>query len=195
LNEIAEDLAIILENFTDGLLLVEDINKFVGDNMDTDLIGALCTQRHVGCDIIIHYQLIGKAGHPKIKGNMNELRFHKVTDSVDRHKDKFGDYVTILKLAEIIVNKVYYERNPRYLDDEGKVRFCVWINFDNEKISGAFTKEDFLKAIEEYIMQNERETIKPILNRKNKQTGEKLFTYGQAYKMAEEQLFNDYYGN
>jgi hypothetical protein len=81
------------------------------------------------------------------------------------------------------------------MDFEGNIRFCVWINFDTEKISGEFSKKDFIEAIDYYIMQNERETISPIMNLRDKTTGEKLYSWGEAFKKAQQKLFAQYYGN
>ena len=54
LDDIAQTLFIVLETFRNGLLLVEDVNKYISDTMPNDLVGAICTNRHIGVDIIIH---------------------------------------------------------------------------------------------------------------------------------------------
>ena len=55
LDEWAQALFFVLNRFQNGLLLIEDINKFIGDHLPDDLIGAICTNRHVGLDIILSY--------------------------------------------------------------------------------------------------------------------------------------------
>ena len=62
----------------------------MGDYLPNDLVGALCTNRHSNLDIVLHFQSIGRVG-TKIWQNINWIRFHKNTDSVDRHKKKFED--------------------------------------------------------------------------------------------------------
>jgi hypothetical protein len=43
LDDIANTLFLILENYRNGLLLIEDINKYISDTMPNDLVGAICT--------------------------------------------------------------------------------------------------------------------------------------------------------
>ena len=97
LAEIAQALHHILAHFKNGLLLIEDINKFISDNLPNDLIGAIATQRHASVDIMIHFQTVGKMANPKLWGNANYIRFHKCEDTVERHKSKFGGFFCIFE--------------------------------------------------------------------------------------------------
>ena len=78
LDGVADCLWQILKEYRGGLLLIEDVNKYVGDYLPNDLVGALCTNRHSNNDIILHFQSIGRVG-TKIWQNINFLRFHKNT--------------------------------------------------------------------------------------------------------------------
>src|SRR3990167_3371637 len=100
LNDLAAALKHILDNYQNGTLLIEDINKFVTDAIPGDLIGAIVTQRHVSVDVIMHFQSIGKAGHPKIWANCNLLRMHKKGDRVKRHANKFEEDTEVLMILE-----------------------------------------------------------------------------------------------
>ena len=60
LDKIAETLFIILEQYRGGLLLIEDINRYVSDHLPKDIEGAICTNRHVDLDIVMHFQSIGR---------------------------------------------------------------------------------------------------------------------------------------
>lgn len=155
LNEIADTLFFILENYRGGLLLIEDINKYVSDNLPNDLIGAICTNRHTDTDIIMHFQGIGRIT-PKIWQNLNWLRFHKNTESVDRHQKKFEDKYTMLKIVEIMVNHEYY--------DNRNERFYCYVDIDREKIVGNYNRESLDYAIEKYIKKNYRKVVAPIAN-------------------------------
>lgn len=185
LDEIQILLEHCLNNFRNGLLLIEDISKYVGDTMSTDLIGHLCTIRHKDTDVIVHFQGIGKAGNPKIKANMNVLRFHKVSEDVERHKNKFQEYTEILKIAEILVNNKY---------KNGDIRFYCYVDFDRDIIHGNFNKADFQNAITEYIQDNESLTIGKYLRKKDRD-GKNIYNYRQALEKCEIDLFNKYYGN
>ncbi len=181
LNEIADTLFHILENFKGGLLLVEDINRYVSDSLPNDLIGALCTNRHSDCDIILHFQSIGRIT-PKIWQNINWVRFHKNTDSVDKHQKKFDDRYEALKIVEILVNKQYSNDNPR---------FYVTYNCDDEKIYGNYTKAQILDAIEEYISLHYNKKVKPLLNMRDHK-GKLKYTPESAHKSIKDTLIKFY---
>ncbi|NOQ73073.1 MAG: hypothetical protein GQ574_13785 [Crocinitomix sp.] len=51
---------IVLSFEANGMLLIEDITKYITDSLSGDLIGAICTQRHLSVDVFIHVQTVGK---------------------------------------------------------------------------------------------------------------------------------------
>lgn len=185
--EIAQALHHILENYQNGLLLIEDINKFVSDSLPNDLVGSIITQRHVSVDVITHFQSIGKAAHPKLWANCNWLRFHQCDDRVDRHKAKFGGNIEHLKILEKMVNIEY---------EDGNKRFYAYLNKDEGKIQGSFTKKQFQYAIYQYLQDNYNAVVKPMLNKKDIMTGEKIYKDHKdlAKKMILEYT-TKYYGN
>lgn len=153
LDDIAQTLFMVLQTFKNGLLLVEDINKYISDTMPNDLVGAICTNRHIGVDIILHYQSIGRITS-KVWQNVNILRLHKFTDSVKRHKHKYEDKFEYLSVAELIINKRY---------EDGDKRFYLYADIDNEKIYGNFTDEEFDNAVNLFIQHNYSNLITPLL--------------------------------
>ena len=104
LRDIADTLYTILDKYRGGMLLIEDINKYISDHLPNDLVGAICTNRHTNTDIIMHFQSIGRITS-KIWQNLNWLRFHKNSDSVERHKNKFPDKIDLFSIVESMVNK------------------------------------------------------------------------------------------
>ena len=192
LTEIANTLNFILENYKDGALLIEDINKFVADSYSTDLIGGIVTQRHVDCDMILHFQSIGRAGHPKILGNLNVLRMHKTFDTVDKHKNKFEDKYEMIKIAENIVNMKYrgYEMDGR--EYSPNIRFYLYCNFDYDKIIGDFTKKEAERCIKQFIWNNENETTKSMLRMKD-DMGVPLYTEANVLGAAVADLLDLYF--
>lgn len=204
LNEICNALYFILENFYGGLLLVEDINKYISDSLPNDLIGALCTQRHVGTDVIIHFQMIGKAGNPKIIANCNWIRVHKVFDKVQRHESKFGSLTEPLLIIEKMVDLKYAQAHLNnkkgvYKDKKDFKKassFHVFWDADEEKIKGNFSKLDFVYAITQFLEENYKTKVNPKL----KETS--LFSGGNKYQKREDVIrglinnyIADYYGN
>jgi hypothetical protein len=125
----------------------------------------------------MHYQSIGRIT-TKIWQNINWLRFHKNTDSVDRHKKKFEDKWEAFKICEILVNKQYFGGNER---------FYVTFDCDHEKIYGNYSQKMMDEAIDEYIALHYRQKIKPLLNQTNS-TGKKVYTAQSATAYVKKEL-------
>ena len=56
IDEIIDILYEILEKFRGGLLVLEDINRYLVETRSKEVIGTLATNRHRDMDIIIHLQ-------------------------------------------------------------------------------------------------------------------------------------------
>ncbi len=182
LDDMAYVLQWLVRNFQNGLFLIEDINKYVSDAMPGDLIGAICTNRHMGVDIILHYQSIGRIT-PKVWQNINCLRMHRNTDSVDRHRNKFEDKFEYLKIAEIIIKKQFNAGNERYF---------LFADFDNEKIHSGLSEEIVKDAINEYVSQYHTQVLAPFINRRDSK-GEKVLSVADAFVTAKEELYQQYF--
>ena len=181
LDEWANALFYVLTRFQNGLLLIEDLNKFITDHMPQDLIGAIATNRHAGLDILLSFQSIGRI-NTKVWGNLNVLRFHKNTESVERHKQKFPDKLEFMRIAEIMVNTEYAAGNKR---------FYVYVDMDEEKIRGKFSPELMQSAIDQYINENHSELLKPYLVQKDK-AGKKKYTEQTAKDEIKRHLLSTY---
>jgi hypothetical protein len=181
LDKIAETLFIILEQFKGGLLLIEDINRYVSDHLPKDIEGAICTNRHIDLDIIMHFQSIGRIT-TKIWQNCNWMRFHKNLDSVDRHANKFQDKHEFLRLVEGLVNAEY---------QNGNKRFYQYVNLDEMKIMGFVDQKKLDTVLDDYILGNQRKLIKPYLNMRNDQNKPK-YTMDEAKKLVKTQLLQTY---
>jgi len=177
LDDIAQTLFQVLQTFKNGLLLVEDINKYISDTMPNDLTGAICTNRHIGVDIILHYQSIGRITS-KVWQNVNVLRLHKFTDSVKRHKHKYEDKLEYLSIAEIIINTRY---------ENGDKRFFLYTDIDNEKVYGNFTQEEFELAVNKYVENNYSQIISPLLKARDEK-GKKVYTPQSAILECKKRL-------
>lgn len=186
LREYAGALEHILNNYENGLLLIEDINRFISDSLPNDLIGSIVTQRHVSVDVITHFQSIGKAANPKLWANCNWLRYHKCDDTVERHKTKFAGNVEHLRILEKMVDIEY---------EKGNKRFYAYLNKDDGKIQGSFTKKQFQYAIYQYLQDN-YSIVKKMMGRKDLMTGEPIYKSHKdlAVKLIKEYTAK-YYGN
>jgi hypothetical protein len=181
LKEIQGCLFQILNDYRGGLLLIEDINRYISDHLPNDLVGAICTNRHTDTDIIMHFQSIGRVTS-KIWQNLNWVRFHKNTDSVDRHIKKFEDKFEYLKIAEIMINTQYYNGNER---------FFLFVDIDAEKILGNFDKKLLDQAIDDYIEKYYRKIISPMLQQRDLK-GKKKFTQASAVQFVRDRIVKNY---
>jgi hypothetical protein len=166
LSEMAQALGYILEHYRNGLLLIEDINKYITDSLPGDLIGAICTQRHVSVDVIIHVQTVGKLFHPKLWGNCNEIRLHRTDDTVERHKNKVSGNLEHLLIMEKLIELKF---------KAGETRFCCYLDKDIGKIRGRFKLTDFRQAVEDYLSSNYQRILKPLLDKRDIYTGDLLY--------------------
>lgn len=184
LDDMGAVLQWLVTNFKNGLLLIEDINKYVSDSMPGDLIGAICTNRHTGVDIILHYQSIGRLS-PKVWQNINVIRMHKNTDTVERHaRQKFPDKLQLMTIAEKIIDHQFYN-----LNDE---RFYLYVSFDRDKVYADVPEEVIKDAIADYISENYNSLIVPMLNKRGRQ-GEKIYEPETVVVAKEQQLYKQYF--
>lgn len=151
LEDVCQALFYILENFKGGLLLIEDINKYLTHHFPKDVVGAICTNRHSDLDIIMHYQAIGKVP-TTVWENANWVRFHKNNQSVDRHEKKFEDKYEMLKIAECMVDFQY---------ENGNERFFCYVDVEWGKIKGRITKDMAIKSVEDYMTKNYSKVVTP----------------------------------
>ena len=184
INEIQDTLFKILNDFRGGLLLIEDVNRYISDYLPNDLVGAICTNRHTDTDIILHFQSVGRVS-PKIWQNLNWIRFHKNTDSVDKHRTKFEDKYEMLKLVENYVNNEYHTYNNQ--------RYFCYVDIDDEKIKGVDRKK-FETIVEQYLTDNYKKMISPMLQRRDLGKGAKVHTPESAVKEQKKRIMDYYLG-
>lgn len=192
-----EVLRIILKNFRRGVLVVEDINEYVGDHMPRTFIGALATGRHKEIDVFCHFQSIGRIGNHKLMAQCNMLRIHYTMDSVEKHADKFEDRIDILSIAQNIVIDRYkngIEAHEYGGNGNPKDRFYfVYVDFVASKIKGNFTETEAREAIYKYIDTYYGRVVGRFTKRRNRVTGQLLYSPQQAYHAAAEELFHTYF--
>jgi hypothetical protein len=147
--------------------------------MPNDLVGAICTNRHIGVDIIMHYQSIGRITS-KVWQNLNIIRMHKITDSVKKHKHKFEDKYEYISIAEIMINQEY---------EKGNKHFFLYVDVDDEKLYGSFNDAQFENAVNIFVQNNYSNYITPMLNARNEQ-GKKVHTAQSAITEYKKRLLS-----
>lgn len=186
LGEMQDTLARILVDYRGGGFLIEDPSRYLGDHVGVDIVGAIISQRHKDCDIMIHFQTIGKLAHPKIWGNINYVRLHKTVDTVERHRNKFGGDDEHLSIAQTLVNLRY---------ESGDQRFFCYLDMDKLKIYGKFSRDQFVQAVEYYINTKFKRIIGPMLTFHDFSTGKRKYDVKTAAQIKIEELVEKYYGN
>lgn len=169
-----------------GCLLVEDINKYVVDNvMPPDFTGKLVSKRHSDLDIILHYQSVARP-LPIIWQNTNIVRYHAQMDPVLKSKAKLTELTEVFQIAEILVNEQYFNNNNK--------RFFVYVSRDEGTIIGKFTIEMFNAALDKYLKFNPSALRSHILHYVM-QGIKKQDAYVRALADCKKELIQKYWGN
>lgn len=187
-----KSLAYIFKNYFNGILLVEDTNDLISDTLPRFLVGALGTLRQRGVDVIMNFQLLQKAAHPKLFGLANYIRMHYVNGNVAEF-DGFRSRIDIMSVAQIIVNNRYAWGIKNQIKNEKGQFFNVTIHIDHNKIHGIFTKEEAHDAVEMYMGLNGGQVVKRELSRVNKQGNRIWKNYNEAYNFLENKMMDDFF--
>lgn len=190
--ELQQALSQILDTFRNGLLIIEDLTNFVSDSIPGDLIGSIVTQRHVSVDVIIHFQSIGKAAHPKLWANANWFRMHVTSDTVAKNKNKLeGVDLTALYIAEKMIKKQ---------ESTGNLRMYVYYHLNTVsslvgKITGPFSQQMFKEAFESHLEDN-LSVVSNEVKREDLYSGKKYHNSRvEAINFLIKEAFRKYYGN
>ncbi len=177
--ELIELIYTITEYYTNGVLILEEMNTYIRRQVPRGFYAFMIRLRHKGVDLIMHYQAIGDA-HPDIWRQTKILRLHRTMDSVRSIEQKIPNF-ELTRIAELSIEKHYLKGTE---DEDGKYYF-LYIDFENMKILG-ITEEDFREACERYLYQTKRE-VKDIMSEENEH-GKKIYN---SKKEAINKLIND----
>src|SRR3972149_721804 len=179
IDEMMTIMAEILESFAGGLLVLEDINRYMIGTQTQEIIGTLATNRHRDLDIIIHLQSAA-AITTRMFQNCAFVRFHKQMDSIDRYRNRIP-YFEVFKIAQILVDNKY---------DSGDIRFYCYVSGENGFIRGNFSKKDFREACERYAVHYS-ENLRIYIN----DFGKVKDARQKAIEKVTSELEKKYYGN
>ena len=141
-------LKVILENFSRGFLLIEDMNKYLLQTRHIEeIVSILISLRHQNLDAIIHLQSLAKID-PTLWENAKYIRMHWQTDSIDRIESRIP-CVKLVKIAKYLVDYFAYEIDTK--------RFLVWVIPQENKLWGEFSKADFKLAFYRYLKTEKSE--------------------------------------
>ena len=168
----------IIENFRGGMLILEDINRYLIASKTTDVIGLLATNRHRDLDIICHFQSLS-ALDPRMWQNTTFVRFHYQLDDIKRYAQRVPNY-EMFKIAQCLLEFKYLKK--------GDKRFFCYVACDENYITGNFTKLDFQQACEEYFIKNPKG-----INDYARQYGTGIEARQKAKKQLLNELYQKYY--
>jgi hypothetical protein len=160
LNEIQFTASTIVKYFRNGMLVLEDINKYTLSAYKQEFVGMFIGLRHLGVDLVAHFQSL-RAIPPKVWSEMTHLRWHKQSEKIFKYKTRISNF-ELFSIAECIVD-LNYLKDPRYY---------LWISILEEKLINV-TPEDFRSGCREYLNQHRPELEK--MKRYIAESGEKKY--------------------
>ncbi len=192
--EMLENLERVVNMYQGGCLVVEDPSKMIGKAVTDDITGAICTNRHNSCDMILHYQSVGRI-LPVLHENINIYRFHNQKDDVMRSENKLEEYTDIFKIAQIMVQdeiaRMKKTLSQQEIIENRHKRYFVFVDKDSGQIKGDYNNKQFSAALD-YFIKFGYADLKP-WTRQLDDNGRKVYTYPQAVAACKEQLYEKYY--
>lgn len=144
LSEIQTTASTIVKHFRNGMLVLEDINKYTLSAYKQEFVGMFIGIRHLGVDLVAHFQSL-RAIPPKVWSEMTHLRWHKQSEKIFKYKNRISN-LELFSIAECIIDH-------KFLNDR---HYYLWIDVLKEKLVNV-SQEDFNSGCREYLNANRRE--------------------------------------
>lgn len=161
----------ILKYYRSGLLVLDDIDHYMTGAKGQSMIGALCTVRHKGLDILLTHQSIAKITTTEWQ-NCTWLRLHHQVDDVTRYRDRIPKY-HLVRIAQLIINEQYELAMQAYRNGEiseaaykKRKSFFLYVDMRQQRLIGC-GKRAFIKACKTFIDQEQNRKVKRMLNERN----------------------------
>ena len=104
-DEKKEVITKIMKYFKNGLVVLDDIDHYMTGAKGQSMIGALCTVRHKGIDIVLTHQSVAKITTSEWQ-NCTWLRLHHQVDDVTRYRERIPKY-QMVRIGQLIVDEQY----------------------------------------------------------------------------------------
>ena len=163
----------MVNQFKNGLLVLEDLDKYMVGAKGQTVVGLLTTNRHNGLDIMISHQSIAKITTTEWQ-NCTWLRLHHQVDDVSRYESRIPNYF-LVRIATYIVDEQYNLANNAFADgsiskDEYKKRrsFFVYVDMRRLKIRGC-SRDAFIRACKKFIDTEDQRKIRMMLQQRDHQ--------------------------
>lgn len=169
----------ILKYFSDGMIVLDDIDHYMTGAKGQAMIGALCTVRHKGIDLLLTHQSIAKISTTEWQ-NCTWLRLHHQVDDVTRYRERIPKY-NLVRIAQLIIDEQYEAATRAFTN--GQIQefdyrihksFFVYVNMREQKIRGC-SRASFIRAARKYIDQEESKKLRLMLNERKFGTNEPVY--------------------
>ena len=167
-DEKKEVITKIMKHFKNGLVVLDDIDHYMTGAKGQSMIGALCTVRHKGIDIVLTHQSVAKITTSEWQ-NCTWLRLHHQVDDVTRYRVRIPKY-QMVRIGQLIVDEQYELCSNAFAmgkitEQEYKIQksFFVYINMREQRIRGC-SRAAFIRACKKFIDQEESRKVKMLLN-------------------------------
>ena len=192
--ESEETIIKCLTRFRDGLIFFDDLNKIYGDALPTSISSKIVNLRHMGIDLIISLQSVGRIV-PKIYQNVKFINYFYQLDSISKSAGKLSGEEEIFLIAEKLVNTEHAKCHcPKLQCTCGFRYFNVIIDREDKLIQGPFSNEMFTKAIMAYLAENEG-AFRNYTKLRDISTGKPVYNYNTALMAKAKDLFYLLNGN
>ncbi|WP_010521189.1 hypothetical protein, partial [Aquimarina agarivorans] len=158
----------IMKHYKNGLVVLDDIDHYMTGAKGQSMIGALCTVRHKGIDILLTHQSVVKVTTSEWQ-NCTWLRLHHQVDDVTRYRERIPKY-EMVRIAQLIVDEQYELCSSAFsrgeiTEQEYKIQksFFVYVNMREQRIMGC-SRSAFIRASKKFIDQEEGRKVKMLLN-------------------------------
>jgi len=139
----------ILGNFRNGCILLDDVSTYIKNFEATEIEGMFKNIRHKSQDVILHLQSLNPM-RPIHYEAASVIRMHYDGFSVDKIKNKTGNYYELLKIAQLIVENEYLQKGEQFF------HLYVWTKIRKLK---NITFEQFEKGCKDYLVSNPSEPL------------------------------------
>lgn len=170
-NQKKEVIENIMKHYTDGLVILDDIDHYMTGAKGQNMIGALCTIRHKGIDVLLTHQSVAKITTSEWQ-NCSWLRLHHQVDDVTRYKDRIPKY-ELVRIAQLIVDEQYSIAQAAY--GQGKLSekqykiqksFFVYVDMRGQKIIGC-SRAAFIRNCKLFIETEQERKLKLMLKQQD----------------------------
>ena len=167
-DEKKEVITKIMKHYKNGLVVLDDIDHYMTGAKGQSMIGALCTVRHKGIDIVLTHQSVAKITTSEWQ-NCTWLRLHHQVDDVTRYRERIPKY-QMVRIGQLIVDEQYELCSNAFamgkiteLEYKIQKSFFVYVNMREQRIKGC-SRAAFIRACKKFIDQEESRKVKMLLN-------------------------------